>query len=285
MALPGYWFSKNPDRAWAEKFYLIFIPLFFGYNAMIQKMKWLDAGDFWHITQNIIMWLPYCVILPLILRRNSGQRWQDSYWFKYQLWLAVWVFYATYFHTEYFFDILHMRYHFQFLSPQMYFDSYLLGPNEATALAEHKKIPIGMYLNTMAFFGVYHNAAVVCMRRVRTMFENKSAGVRQVAWIIIVILAALFFAWAETFFYMTGDSAGIVWYENLPAMLKVGSFCYALYFVVSFPNVYRLEEDGQKWPWSRVIIDGTDTGRDTPVRALRVSAGDHTIVLRHPFAR
>jgi len=35
-------------------------------------------------------------------------------------------------------------------------------------------------------------------------------------------------------------------------------------------------------PWSRVIIDGTDTGRDTPVRALRVPAGDHLIVLRTP---
>jgi serine/threonine protein kinase len=35
-------------------------------------------------------------------------------------------------------------------------------------------------------------------------------------------------------------------------------------------------------PWSRVIIDGVDTGRDTPVRALRVAAGDHTILLRTP---
>lgn len=35
-------------------------------------------------------------------------------------------------------------------------------------------------------------------------------------------------------------------------------------------------------PWSRVIIDGEDTGRDTPVRALRVKAGTHTIVLRTP---
>ena len=35
-------------------------------------------------------------------------------------------------------------------------------------------------------------------------------------------------------------------------------------------------------PWSRVIIDGNDTGRDTPVRALRVPAGSHTIVLRTP---
>ena len=32
----GYWFSKDPDRAWAEKLYLIFIPIFFAYNAVMQ---------------------------------------------------------------------------------------------------------------------------------------------------------------------------------------------------------------------------------------------------------
>jgi hypothetical protein len=35
-------------------------------------------------------------------------------------------------------------------------------------------------------------------------------------------------------------------------------------------------------PWSRVIIDGNDTGRDTPVRALRVAVGPHRVLLRTP---
>ncbi|MEY4513400.1 MAG: hypothetical protein RLZZ450_5522 [Pseudomonadota bacterium] len=35
-------------------------------------------------------------------------------------------------------------------------------------------------------------------------------------------------------------------------------------------------------PWSHVLVDGKDTGRDTPVRALRVSAGSHKIGLRTP---
>lgn len=35
-------------------------------------------------------------------------------------------------------------------------------------------------------------------------------------------------------------------------------------------------------PWSRVIIDGADTGRDTPVRALRVAVGPHRVLLRTP---
>jgi serine/threonine protein kinase len=35
-------------------------------------------------------------------------------------------------------------------------------------------------------------------------------------------------------------------------------------------------------PWSHVFVDSTDTGRDTPVRALRVAEGQHRIGLRTP---
>ncbi|HEX5661204.1 MAG TPA: PEGA domain-containing protein, partial [Polyangiales bacterium] len=35
-------------------------------------------------------------------------------------------------------------------------------------------------------------------------------------------------------------------------------------------------------PWSHVLVDGQDTGRDTPVRALRVPAGKHKVGLRTP---
>ncbi len=60
----AHWFSTNPDKAWGEKFFLTFVPVFFIYNAVVQSMGWLDVGNFWHITQNILMWVPYCVILP-----------------------------------------------------------------------------------------------------------------------------------------------------------------------------------------------------------------------------
>jgi hypothetical protein len=38
----------------------------------------------------------------------------------------------------------------------------------------------------------------------------------------------------------------------------------------------------QTLPWARVFLDGRDTGRNTPVRQLRVRPGDHTIGLRTP---
>jgi hypothetical protein len=36
----------------------------------------------------------------------------------------------------------------------------------------------------------------------------------------------------------------------------------------------------QTLPWARVFLDGRDTGRNTPVRSLEVSAGSHRLGLR-----
>jgi cycloeucalenol cycloisomerase len=41
-------------------------------------------------------------------------------------------------------------------------------------------------------------------------------------------------------------------------MLAIGTYCYMLYFIVSFPNVYRLDEPpGEKWSLSRCAIEAS----------------------------
>jgi cycloeucalenol cycloisomerase len=109
----------------------------------------------------------------------------------------------------------------------------------------------------VAFFLVYHTAAVVCMRRVRHFTLGLGTGARRAAWVVIVAATALFFAWAETWLYITEDAAANVWYVDVPAMLRFGSIFYAMYFIVSFPNVYRLDEDPDAPPWSlsRTVIE------------------------------
>jgi len=255
--VPGYWLSRNPDKAWAEKFYLGFIPVFLVYNGLIQRMGWLDVGNFWHVVQNLGMWVPYCVLLPAWLRRNSGVRWNASYWFKFNVYMFVYVFFATYFHTEYFFSILGIRYRFPEVT--LYLDSALLGPDEKTAMARFEKVPLGMYFNAVAFFIVYHTASVICMRRIRTLTLDAPKTVRYVLWIVTVAATAYFFAWAETFLYVNSAAKNNVWYIDMPRMLSLGSACYALYFVVSFPNVFRLDEEqsGVRWSLSRCTIEAS----------------------------
>jgi len=249
------WLSENPDKAWAEKLYLAFIPVFLAYNAVVQQLGWLDAGNFWHLAQNLLMWLPWCVLLPAWLRRGSGVPWRESYWFKLNVYMAVWVFFATYFHTEYFFELLGLRYRFPDVT--LHFDSALIGPDEASAHGAFQKVPPGMYLNTMAFFIVYHNAAVVCMRRVWNATRSWGPSARRAGWVAIVAVTALFFAWAETRLYITQDAAANVWYVDVPAMLRFGSLFYAMYFLVSFPNVYRLDEDpgAPRWSLPRCAVE------------------------------
>jgi len=255
-----HWFSRNPDKAWAEKFFLSFVPVFFAYNALVQRMGWLDVGTGWHVAQNLGMWLPYCVLLPAWLRRGSGVAWSRSYWFKYNVYMLVWVFYCTYFHTEYFFEILGLRYRFPEVTLTL--DTALVGPDEATAASEWKKVPIGMYWNAIAFFIVYHTLAVVVMRRVRTTTTAFPPLRRHLAWALIVGATALFFAWAETRLYITQAASGNVWYVDLPAMLRWGSIFYALYFVVSFPNVYRLDENPEepRWTLPRTVVEASFVG-------------------------
>lgn len=251
------WFSSNPDKAWGEKFFLTFVPVFFVYNGVIQSTGWLDAGNFWHIAQNLLMWIPYCVLLPAWLRRHSGVPWQESYWFKFNLYLFVFVFFVTYFHTEYFFDVLGLRYRFDDVT--LYFDSELVGPDEATAASEYKKVPPGMYSNAVAFFVVYHAMAIVCMRRVKSMTLAWGTGARRAGWVVIVAVTSLFFAWAETRLYVTQAASSNVWYVDLEAMLRWGSVFYSMYFIVSFPSLFRLDESMSepRWTLSRCVIEAS----------------------------
>lgn len=38
-------------------------------------------------------------------------------------------------------------------------------------------------------------------------------------------------------------------------MYLIGTFFYALYFIVSFPMFFRLDEEREKWTLSRTVID------------------------------
>lgn len=264
--IPGYWFSKNPDKAWAEKFFLTVVPFWFVYNMAVVQMGWLNTGNFWNIMQNVLMWVPYCILVPWFLRRNSGVAWHRSYWFKFNLYMFWWVFLCTYFHTEYFFEVLGLRYRFPEVT--LYLDSALVGPDEATALENFQKVPPSMYFNAIVFFFVYHVTAIIALRRLRTMTDNwSSATVRWLTWWLLVALVSLFWAWGETYFYFVlADNDGAnVWYEDLDAMLEFGSIYYALYFVVAFPNLYRLDEAeaGERWSLGRVIVEASFVGMIT----------------------
>lgn len=245
----GHWFSTNPDKAWAEKFFLAYLPYFFALNYAKQLMGWLNVGTFWHLAQNLALLLPL-VIIPAIWRpAATGRAWWDNYAVKMVLWMFIFSFICTYFGTEYFFDVLGMVYYF----PQVTwsFDSALLGSGQ-------QSVPPGMYFNAPAFFVVYHTIAVLLMRRIRTIDVG---ALKPVLTVVTVVVVAYIMAFLETRLAATDANKPYFWYQDLAWMLKYGSLFYACYFLPSFPMIYRLEETpGDRWPLSKVVFEALAAG-------------------------
>ncbi|MCB1614816.1 MAG: hypothetical protein KDI30_02270, partial [Pseudomonadales bacterium] len=246
----GDWFSANPDKAWGEKFFLFYIPYFFGLNAAKQAFGWLNVGTFWHVTQNLALLLPL-VFLPLLIKPGvcPDRQWHQRYAFKMVLWIFVFNLAATYFLTEYFFDVLGMVYFFPEVT--VYLDSALVGTN-----SQH--VPIGMYFNAPAFFVVYHTLAILFIRRVMTMPVGRFKPLLAV---MTVCAVAYLMAFLETKLVATDANSESFYYKDLGVMLKYGSVFYACYFIVSFPMLYRLDEQpDENWSVGRVVIEALASG-------------------------
>jgi cycloeucalenol cycloisomerase len=255
------WFSANDDKAWAEKFYLCFIPVWLGFNWLYVTMGWFDCGNFWNIAQSVLMWMPYCVFLPLILRRKVALPFYRQYWFKYQLYITVITLILNFYGSQYFYEVLGLRYRFDHVTN--YLDPLLVGPSKATRLANHEATPLGEYIETLAFFTCYHVSGIVVIRRIYNAFGSMSVGAKRIVFALAVLASALFWAFTETALFVNPSASALApvnnWYENIPLMLKIGTWFYALDFLCTFPNLYRLDESPDKAPWSlsRIAIEAS----------------------------
>ena len=243
----GRWFSANPDKAWGEKFFLVYTPLWMAAFGIYQRSRIGDGlGDFGNLAVAFAIFAPLWIVPALFA--DTGRRWHESYWFKFNLWILIYSGIGSYFLTEYFFDVLGMVYNYPHLT--WTFDSELVGSGKQV-------VPLTMYLHAHYFFIGYHTTAVIVMRRVRTSPLNA----HPVVGALVVAAAAWFWAWAEIRLTTSPSLADQFRYEDLAWALRWGALVYACYFIVSFPMVYRLDEDADE-PWSlgRTANEGLAAG-------------------------
>jgi cycloeucalenol cycloisomerase len=246
----GRWLSANPDKAWGEKFFLAYSPLWMAAFGIYQRTRLVDAlGDAGNLLVTLAIFLPVWLV-PLLLHdaAAAGRRWYQSYWFKFNVWILIYSAIGSYFLSEYFFDVLGMVYNY----PQLHwtFDSVMLGSGRQV-------VPVVMYLHAHYFFVTYHTTAVVVMRRVRTSRLN----VHPLVGALVVALAAWFWARAEITLTTSPSIADQFRYEDLQWALRWGALFYASYFVVSFPMVYRLDERADDvWSVGRTVVDALAAG-------------------------
>lgn len=237
--LASHLFSSNPDKAWVEVGFLAYTPIWvasMGYMMFSGAVStWNDRAMFWH---GVATGTPAFVIPMLLAPRYTDRPWYDSYWFKANLYLAVFGFFGNYFGSEYFFDMLGMIYRFPLVTTTL--DSALVGSGAQT-------VPVIMYFYTHVYFMTYHVTASIVLRQVA---QARALPGRWILFAGAVFAIGYVWAWLETAIMANPLMAGQFYYEKMDVMLRYGSAIYATYFVASFPIWHFLDEEeevGGRW--------------------------------------
>lgn len=263
---PSRWFAPDPGKAWAERFFLFYSPVWIAAVAWaLLSGAVLTWDDPTYILFGVAVGAPP-VLVPALLRRRvpalAATAIRDSYWLKFNVWIFLFVFVGTYFLTHYFFDVLGMRYTF----PTRW--------NGGAALVgvRREPIPLFMYPLTQAYFVTYHVVMLVLLRRVRgllglplhgppDMSRSVPVALRRVTLALATVALAYSVAWAETFFMATDAIAAYFGYADKARMLAYGSLFYACYFVVSLPLLARLDEDPRaRTPLGQAVLSSLAAG-------------------------
>jgi cycloeucalenol cycloisomerase len=230
----GQWWSSDPSKAAAERFYLLYSPIWIALMGIVMLTgmyrSWGDVG---------FMLLGLGVAAPLVLvpylTPNAAEArkpaW-DTTWFRFNVWIAIFVFVGSYFFTHYFFDVVGMRYAFP---TGWNLEAELVGDSERT-------VPLFLYPLTQAYFMTYHVGATVLYRWLGTRFALGRAGK-----IAVIAVLAYVVAFAETFFMAVPALADVFEYADRGRMLLWGSMFYGSFFVISIPVFAEIDE---RKPWT-----------------------------------
>ena len=234
------WFSTNPDKAWVEKFFLFYSPVWMASMAMMMLTGWDKSwGNSALLLHAFATALPVLLVPMLLAGKHTDKPWHQSYWFKANLYLLIFGFFGNYFGSEYFFDVLGMVYIYPNASTTL--DAALVGSGEQT-------VPLIMYAYTHVYFMTYHATANITLRKLNSLVGGQALA-KWSLFAVFVFTIGYAWAWMETRVMANPLMASSFYYEKMELMLAYGSIIYATYFIASFPIWYFLDETQEK-SWS-----------------------------------
>lgn len=175
-------------------------------------------------TENEYMYLCVGLSLPFLLQPFvyplQGEKclpfWM-RYSFKANVWIAIFSFIGNYWYTHYFYSVLRASYSFP---------SHRLND-----------VPIALYFATHFYFVTYHTFSNMMLRKIETTYDP---SIYRTAFFWGTVLAFSYFtAFMET---LTISSFPYYCFEDRDMVYKIGSAFYGIYFIISFPSFYRLDE-------------------------------------------
>ncbi len=209
--------AKQQFEIYALKYTVVWICVF-GVIVATKVYESFDANTYMGVCTSIA--LPYLlqpVLFPLPAEKNLPLYMRYS--FKANVWIALFSFVGNYWYTHYFYSVLKAFYDFPSL--------------------RLNNVPICLYFATHFYFVTYHSFANLLLRQIETRYLDGKW--RQALFWVTVLSFSYFTAFMETLTISSFEHYGFA--VPLRTIYTLGSAFYGLYFIVSFPVFYRLDEN------------------------------------------
>jgi cycloeucalenol cycloisomerase len=237
------WLSAREAKRHTEKVFLVLSVAWisvFGLVVVTQVYK--QFTDFEYMALALSISLPF-LFVPLLFPSPAEKNTPitERYFFKANVWIWLFGFVGNYFWTHYFYKVLGASYSFP-----------------VTIMLND--VPFFLYLITHAYFCSYHTVSTILLRRFWTssLYPSNSRVLRFIVSSLLIFVMSVITAFMETY---TISEVPYYAHTNKFLMYTVGSVFYAIYFCVSFPMFYRLDEEaGDKWDLARATIDSLAAG-------------------------
>jgi len=222
--------SPNPERARAEQFFLLWAIGWVWLMAYIVYTRWFETFTPNHYMAVGLLLVLVPTLTPLALPGlflSAHLPLSRRYTTKANAYIFILAWVANYLWTHYFYAVLHATYTFK-----------------AHRLND---VPLALYFITHSYFHLYHALSSILIRLTLHRWRLGMAGAA-----VAVLLFAYVTAFMETFTIQHFP------YYDIPdrrAMYVWGSLFYGLYFVVSYPMFYQLDEHSNRWSLWRTVVE------------------------------
>lgn len=207
--------AKREFEIYALQYTCVWIGVF-GVVIVLQMYETFTANSYMALCGSLA--LPF-LLQPFLfpLKTESALPLFSRYSFKANVWIAIFSFIGNYWYTHYFYSVLQARYTFP-----------------AHRLND---VPIALYFATHFYFVTYHTFSNLILRKIETRY---APGWKRTIFFWVAVLAFSYFtAFMET---LTISSFPYYSFQNKEMAYRLGSAFYGLYFIVSFPLFYRIDE-------------------------------------------